>query len=297
MNEFDWFDTGESGSATRLAYPDVEAIGLVGAPANRQEFILLKMDEWEFDETLDASELVGDEPTLSVRELLDRIAEVLKGKKADEDESVEKGKKKDADDEPEAKGKKKDEDYEYPEAKGKKRPPVCKKCGKRHWPFEPCPTDEKAEDRVAEFAERLRRAEEQVAHYAQLVERYERERRFAECVKFVASELGALPGKPEETAEILILAEDAMEKDQYDRLVGLLKAASKGMETLYSELGTTREETAEDPFLSQVRKKAAELRSNTPDMSEEVAFSEAFKLLAATDTDAAWRYWFRRCES
>jgi len=122
---------------------------------------------------------------------------------------------------------------------------------------------EKAEKALAEQQEQMealiKQAKQEAEELRKELDEHKRQLREKEYVELAKSEYSALPGmKPEELGQLLMRAEDALAKEDFDKLSGLLKTVSKVIKSsaLFEELGSA---LAEDSPERELETRAEEL--------------------------------------
>jgi len=122
---------------------------------------------------------------------------------------------------------------------------------------------EKAEKALAEQQEKwealIKQAKQEAEELRKELDEHKRQLREREYVELAKSEYSALPGiKPEELGVLLMKAEDALDKEDFDKLSGLLKTVSKVIKSsaLFEELGSA---LAEDSPERELQTRAEEL--------------------------------------
>jgi len=122
---------------------------------------------------------------------------------------------------------------------------------------------EKAEKALAEQQEQMealvKAAKQEAEELRKELDAHKRQLREREYVELAKSEYSALPGiKPEELGRLLMRAEDALDKEDFEKLSGLLKTVSKVIKSsaLFEELGSA---LAEDSPERELETRAEEL--------------------------------------
>jgi len=123
--------------------------------------------------------------------------------------------------------------------------------------------EEKAKQAIVKQQEAMealiKQAKQEAEELRKELDEHKRQLREREYVELAKSEYSALPGmKPEELGRLLMKAEDALDKEDFDKLSGLLKTVSKVIKSsaLFEELGSA---LAEDSPERELETKAEEL--------------------------------------
>jgi len=139
---------------------------------------------------------------------------------------------------------------------------------------------EKAEKALAEQQEQMealiKQAKQEAEELRKELDAHKRQLREREYVELAKSEYSALPGiKPEELGRLLMRAEDALDKEDFEKFSGLLKTVSKVIKSsaLFEELGSA---LAEDSPERELETKAEEL-AKSENIPLEVAKGEVLR--------------------
>ena len=139
---------------------------------------------------------------------------------------------------------------------------------------------EKARKALAEQQEKMealvKAAKQEAEELRKELSEHKRQLREKEYVGLAKSEYSALPGiKPEELGKLLMRAEDALDKEDFEKLSGLLKTVSKVIKSsaLFEELGSA---LAEDSPERELETKAEEL-AKSENIPLEVAKGEVLR--------------------
>jgi len=122
----------------------------------------------------------------------------------------------------------------------------------------------------------IKQAKQEAEELRKELDEHKRQLREKEYVELAKSEYSALPGiKPEELGVLLMKAEDALAKEDFEKLSGLLKTVSKVIKSsaLFEELGSA---LAEDSPERELETKAEEL-AKSENIPLEVAKGEVLR--------------------